>query len=145
MYVEAFMRKAIAWAHKGKATSGGGPFGAVIVHSQTIIAQGHNLVKETTDCTQHAELAMIQQACKKLGTQDLSECILYTSCEPCMMCLGASYWAGFKAIYYGASAQDAKQYGFVYSTMFYASDVKARHKEFNLVQKLRDEALAVWQ
>ncbi len=140
-----FMQQAIALAKKGKMTEGAGPFGAVIVKNKHIIAKGHNEVHDKNDLTQHAELAVIQEACKVLESKDLSECILYTSCEPCMMCLGASHWAGFEAIYFGASAEDAKKHGFIYSNVFYASDNQKRYQEFNMHQLLREEAVAVWQ
>lgn len=140
-----YMRLAISWAVKGRDSTGGGPFGAVIVKDDQIIAEDHNRVGATKDCTQHAELYVIQKACAALDSKDLSGCILYTSCEPCMMCLGASYWANFKQIYYGASAADAKEYGFIYSDMFYNSHSGKRHVEFNLKQLLRDEALSIWK
>lgn len=139
-----FMQRAIALAKKGKA-NGGGAFGAVVVKQDTVVAYAHNTVKSSQDCTQHAQLAVIQKACGVLENGDLSDCTLYTSCEPCMMCLGACYWAEFKAIYFGASAQDAKDNGYVYSDMFYASDTKKRYKEFNMHQLLRDDAVAVWK
>lgn len=137
------MRRAIALANKGKRTTGGA-FGAVIVRNGSIIAEDHNRVKAQQDCTQHAELWVIQKACRVLQNRDLSDCILYTSCEPCTMCLGACYWAGFSRIFYGASAQDAKKHGYVYSEMFYASDTLKRHKEFRMKQLLRDEAISIW-
>ena len=87
---------------------------------------------------------MIQEACKKLGSKSLKGCILYTSCEPCLMCLGASRWAALDAVYYGASAADAKEAGYVYSQLFYNSHTGKRHQEFNLIQLLRAEAVAVW-
>ncbi|WP_249356476.1 nucleoside deaminase [Maribacter sp. ACAM166] len=139
-----FMRRAIYLSKLGRENDGGS-FGAVIVKDGEIISEGFNKVKSLTDCTQHAELLVIQAACRRLKSTTLKECILYTSCEPCMMCLGASYWAKFQKIYYGASALQAKEYGFVYSTMFYASDKGARHKEFNLEQLLANEAVLVWQ
>ncbi|QLG47210.1 nucleoside deaminase [Costertonia aggregata] len=140
---EFFMQRAIALAKEGKAGSGGA-FGAVIVCDGTSIVEVHNTVKSQQDCTQHAELSAIQKACQVLKSKDLSNCVLYTSCEPCMMCLGACYWAKFKTIYFGASAQDAKEHGYVYSDMFYASNTENRHREFNMVQLLREEAIAVW-
>ncbi|MCC4212701.1 nucleoside deaminase [Leeuwenhoekiella parthenopeia] len=141
---EDFMRMAISWAGKGKAAEGGGAFGAVIVKDGSIIAEGHNRVGATTDCTQHAELAMIQEACKKLGSKSLKGCVLYTSCEPCLMCLGSTRWAELDMVYYGASAADAKAAGYVYSDLFYNSHTGKRHVEFNLKQLLRDEAVAIW-
>ena len=139
-----FMQRAIALARQGKLKANG-PFGAVIVRGSQIIAEGHNNVNEKNDCTQHAELSVIQRACETLNSKVLEDCILYTSCEPCMMCLGACYWAKFKTIYYGASAEDAKDFGFVYSNIYYNSNENNRRKEFNLHQMLRDKAVAVWQ
>jgi tRNA(Arg) A34 adenosine deaminase TadA len=139
-----FMKRAIDLAKQGK-NSGNGAFGAVIVMDSNIVAEGHNMVNEKKDCTQHAELSVIQKACQVLKTKDLGQCILYTSCEPCMMCLGACHWANFKAIYYGASAKDAKDFGFIYSEMYYASEENKRKEEFKLKQLLRNEAVAVWK
>lgn len=139
-----FMRRAIYLAKLGKENNGGA-FGAVIVRNGEIVEEGFNKVKVLSDCTQHAELLTIQKACRKLDTTTLKDCILYTSCEPCMMCLGASYWAKFQKIYYGASALQAKEHGYVYSNMFYASDTGARHREFKLEQLLAGEAVAAWE
>lgn len=140
-----FMRQAIALAKEGKYSKGGGAFGAVIVRNGTLVSAVPNTVKGTDDCTQHAELRAIQEACSKIGRSRLSECEMYTSCEPCMMCLGACHWAKFKTIYFGASALDAKEHGYIYSDLYYAADHEARHKEFNMVQCLRAEAIAVWE
>lgn len=141
---EHFMHRAIAMARKGKAGTGGA-FGAIIVRKGTIIAEVHNTVKQQQDLTQHAELSAIQKACQFLKNRDLSDCTLYTSCEPCMMCLGACYWANFEHIYFGASALDAKAFGYIYSDMFYAYDTQKRYSEFKMTQLLRDEAVAVWK
>ncbi|TVZ16062.1 nucleoside deaminase [Maribacter sp. MAR_2009_72] len=139
-----FMQRAIELAKLGKE-NGGSSFGAVIVRNGTVVAEGFNKVKALSDCTQHAELLVIQEACRKLNSTTLKDCRLYTSCEPCMMCLGAIYWAKFKKVYYGSSAQDAKEHGFIYSNMFYDSNTEARHKEFNLEQLMAEEAVKVWQ
>lgn len=90
----------------------GGPFGAVIVKNGKIIAKAHNQVLKKNDPTAHAEILAIQKACKKLKTHDLNDCILYTSCEPCPMCLSASIWANIKEIYYGNTKEDADKIGF---------------------------------
>lgn len=90
------------------------------------------------------EIYAIRQACQKLNTKDLSDCELYTSCEPCLMCLGSCFWADLKVIYFGASAQDAKAHGYHYSSMYYHSDPEMRHKEFRMKQVLREEAIKVW-
>jgi len=144
MQNDIFMQRAIDLARKGKEGKGGA-FGAVVVRDGKVVAEVHNTVNEQQDCTQHAELSVIQKACKALGSKDLSDCTLYTSCEPCMMCLGACYWAKFKAIYYGASAEDARKQGYIYSNMFYASDIEKRYAEFNMAQIMQEEALAVWK
>lgn len=90
----------------------GGPFGAVIVKDNEVIATGVNSVTSTNDPTAHAEVVAIRHACSKLGTFNLSGCEIYTTCEPCLMCLGAIYWARLATIYYGASRNDAAQIGF---------------------------------
>ena len=95
-----FMRKAIALAVEN-VKNGGGPFGAVIVKDGEIVATGVNRVTVNNDPTAHAEVSAIREACLKLGTFDLSGCVLYTSCEPCPMCLGAIYWAHIDKIFYG--------------------------------------------
>lgn len=140
-----FMRLAIDLAKQGKSSKNSGAFGAVITLEDEIICQVHNSVTGDRDLTQHAELKAIQTACKELNTRDLSNYTLYTSCEPCMMCLGAFKWANFKAIYFGASAEDAKDYGYIYSDMYYNSDKRKRHKEFNMTQICADKAIEVWK
>lgn len=137
------MQKAIALAKVGQTSEGGAPFGALVVKDGQIIVQGHNQVDGNTDCTEHAEMLVIREACKKLKSKKLNGCLLYTSCEPCLMCLGAIRWAGFDAVYYGASANDAKKYGFIYSDLFYQSSVGSRHKEFKLKQICKKEAVEV--
>jgi len=108
---EDFMRKAIELSVKN-VENGGGPFGAVIVKDGEIIAQGFNQVTRTNDPTAHAEVLAIREASKKLNTFDLSGCEIYTSCEPCPMCLGAIYWAHIDKVYYGNNKVDAKNIGF---------------------------------
>lgn len=138
------MRRALKMAREGREMDNGSPFGAVITKGDEIIAESRNEVVCKGDCTQHAELRVIQRACRQLETLNLKGCVLYTSCEPCMMCLGAAYWADIDYIYYGASAKDAKDYGFKYSDMFYASNGDKRHEEFKMIQICRDEALDLW-
>jgi len=139
-----FMKRAIALAVEGKS-KGNGAFGAVIVKNNKIIAEGHNVIHDKKDCTQHAELSVIQKACAILQSKTLKGCILYTSCIPCMMCLGACYWAKLDQIYYGASAQDARDFGYIYTDMYYAYPEENKKKEFNLTQLLRDEAISIWK
>lgn len=139
------MSRAIALAREGRDMDNGGPFGAVITKGDEIIAESRNEVVCNGDCTQHAELRAIQRACRKLGTLSLKGCVLYTSCEPCMMCLGSAYWADIDYIYYGASALDAKKHGFRYSDMYYDSDMNKRHNEFKMIQLCRNEAVEIWE
>ena len=107
-----FLRRAIALATENVATGKGGPFAAVVVRDGKIVGEGANSVTATSDPTAHGEVNAIRAACRALGTFTLAGCELYTSCEPCPMCLAASYWARLDAIYYGCSAADAARAGF---------------------------------
>jgi len=111
MRKEDIMREAISLADDN-VRNGGGPFGAVIVKDVKVVATGVNRVTANNDPTAHAEVSAIRNACKKLKTFDLSGCEIYSSCEPCPMCLGAIYWSRIKKIYYGNSKADAKDIGF---------------------------------
>lgn len=111
--MDKFMEIANENAKKGIENKEGGPFGAVIVDKGgNIIANGNNKVLKNNDPTAHAEIVAIREACKKLGTYDLSNYILYTSCEPCPMCLSAIIWANIKTVYYGCTKEDAGSIGF---------------------------------
>src|SRR5467141_1807893 len=107
-----FMARAIQLAVENVRSGQGGPFGAVIVNDGNIVAEGANQVTATNDPTAHAEVLAIRQACRKLGLFELKGCELYTSCEPCPMCLGAIYWARLRRIYFANTAQDAARIGF---------------------------------
>jgi guanine deaminase len=107
-----FMEKAIALATENVTSGRGGPFGAVIVRDGSIVATGTNLVTATNDPTAHAEVVAIRNACTTLSSFELSGCHIYTSCEPCPMCLAAIYWARCDAIFYGNCAADAAAAGF---------------------------------
>jgi len=107
-----FLRRAIALATKNVTSGAGGPFGAVVVRDGTIIAEAANTVTTTNDPTAHAEVNAIRAAARALGSFTLAGCQLYTSCEPCPMCLAAAHWARMDAIYFGASATDAARAGF---------------------------------
>jgi guanine deaminase len=107
-----FMQVAIDLARNGMKAGVGGPFGCVIVKDGQIIAKGSNAVTSTNDPTAHAEVVAIREACKVLGTHQLNGCDLYTSCEPCPMCLGAIYWARPDQVYYGCNREDAAAAGF---------------------------------
>ena len=107
-----FMEKAIALAVENVTSGNGGPFGAVIVRDGHIVATGANQVTSSNDPTAHAEITAIRNACRELNSFSLAGCHLYTSCEPCPMCLAATYWARCEAILYGSSAADAAAAGF---------------------------------
>lgn len=108
-----YMKIAKKNAENGIKNKDGGPFGAVILDKDgNIIANGNNKVLKTNDPTAHAEVVAIREACKKLNTYDLSDCTLYTSCEPCPMCLSAIIWANIKDVYYGCTKEDASNIGF---------------------------------
>ena len=109
-----FMKIAYEEARKNedKKFKDGGPFGAVIIKNKKVIAKCHNTVLKSKDPTAHAEINVIRKACKKLRTHDLSDCILYTTCEPCPMCLSAIMWANIKQVYYGNTRDDANEIGF---------------------------------
>src|SRR5690606_25588778 len=107
-----FIKRAIEHSEKGMYLHAGGPFGAVIAKNGEIIAEGFNQVTSSNDPTAHAEVVEIRKACEKLGSFQLDDCIIYTSCEPCPMCLGAIYWARPKAVYYACTKEDAAAIGF---------------------------------
>ncbi len=139
-----YMKKAILWAKKS-VMKGGGPFGAVIVKDGNIIAQGHNCVTLNNDPTAHAEVTVIRKACKKLNTFDLSGCEIYTSCEPCPMCLAAIYWARINKIYYGCTKSDAKDIGFDDSFIYDQIDLKPERRSIPATNILHKEALEAFE
>jgi guanine deaminase len=106
------MRQAIELSRKGMQANDGGPFGAVIVRHGEVIATGNNQVASALDPTMHAEIVAIREACRKLGTFELTDCKLYSSCEPCPMCLGAIYWSRLSAVYFANTRDDARAIGF---------------------------------
>lgn len=106
------MQEAIRLADDGMRSGRGGPFGCVIVRKGEIVARGNNRVTSTNDPTAHAEVTAIREACRDLGTFQLSDCELYTSCEPCPMCLAAIYWARIPTVFYGNTRADAAAIGF---------------------------------
>lgn len=107
-----FMQRAIDISRKGMESNDGGPFGAVVVKDGKIIAEGNNRVTSSNDPTAHAEVVAIRNACKELNTFQLDGCIIYTSCEPCPMCLGAIYWARPDKMFYACTKEDAARIGF---------------------------------
>lgn len=110
---ELFLRRSLELARDTMDAGRGGPFGALVVQGEHVVAEGQNEVLATNDPTAHAEITAIRRAARSLGSPWLSGCVLYTSCEPCPMCLGAIYWARLEAVWYVASRQDAARAGFV--------------------------------
>ena len=110
--MDKFMKEAIKEAEKGIASGDGGPFGAVVVKDGVIVGKGHNKVLKNNDATCHGEMEAIKNASKKLGTFDLSDCLLFTTGEPCPMCLSACLWANIEKVYYGCSLMDNEKIGF---------------------------------
>ena len=139
-----FMAKAIELSIKS-ANNIGGPFGSVIVKDQKIIAEGSNKVTFTNDPTAHGEIVAIREACKNLNTFDLSGCEIYTSCEPCPMCLSAIYWSRLDKIYYANTRDDAKNIDFDDSFIYTEIPKKIDDRKIKMVQMLRDEALKAFE
>ena len=142
------MRAAIKLAEEGMAAGRGGPFGCVIVRRGRIVGRGNNRVTSTNDPTAHAEVTAIRDACARLQTFQLTDCELYTSCEPCPMCLAACYWARLDRIYFGATSADAEAIGFADDFIRRDFALPLAQRSLPLIPLLRDEALtafAAWQ
>jgi len=138
------MRKAIALSLEN-IKNGGGPFGAVVVKDEKIISTGVNQVTSNIDPTAHAEVNAIRKASRKLRTFDLSGCEIYTSCEPCPMCLGAIYWAHIDKMYYGNTKSDAKNIGFDDSFIYDEIALKPENRQVKTIQLLPDEAIKAFE
>jgi guanine deaminase len=138
-----FMREAIRLARESMADGKGGPFGAVIVKKGEIIGRGMNRVVRDADPTAHAEMVAIRDACKKLATHTLAGCVIYCTCEPCPMCLGAIYWARLDRIYYACMRDDAASAGFDDSLFYYEVAKPMETRRTPSDQVLADEAAAV--
>jgi guanine deaminase len=137
-----FLRRAIALATENVARGTGGPFAAVVVRKGEIVGEGANSVTTTNDPTAHGEVNAIRAAAKALGTFSLAGCELYTSCEPCPMCLAAAYWAHLDVVYYGASAADAARAGFDDAFLYGELQKSAGRRKLPTKQLLADEAKA---
>ena len=137
---ERFMREAIRLADES-VERGGGPFGAVIVKDGAIVARGANSVTLDNDPTAHAEVNAIRAACRSLGTFDLSGCTVYTSCEPCPMCLAAIYWAGISRIYFGNTRKDAAAVDFADDHIYNELSRPLEQRSVPITPLLRNEAL----
>jgi tRNA(Arg) A34 adenosine deaminase TadA len=137
-----FMARAIQLSINSVHSGRGGPFGAVIVRHAEIVAEAVNQVTSSNDPTAHAEILAIRQACARLGVFELKDCELYTSCEPCPMCLGAIYWARLARIYYANTAADAAWIGFDDSFIYRELQLPHSGRRIPAIQMMREEALA---
>ena len=139
------MRRAIELSVENVRSGRGGPFGAVVVKDGEIIATGTNVVTSSFDPTAHAEVVAIREACRKLAQFQLPGCEIYTSCEPCPMCLGAIYWARPAHVYFANTAADAAAIGFDDSFIYQQLGVAASERSIPMVQLMREEALAAFR
>lgn len=139
-----FMRRAIALALENVRTGKGGPFAAIIVKDGVVVSEGVNCVTATNDPTAHAEIVAIREACRKLGHFQLRGCDLYTTCEPCPMCLGAIYWARSARVYYACLAADAAAAGFDDAFIYDELKRSLPSRHMPMQQLLRDESLSIF-
>ena len=139
-----FMKRAIELSIES-ANKGGGPFGSVIVKDNKIIAEGSNKVTSNNDPTAHGEIVAIREACKKLNNFSLNGCELYSTCEPCPMCLSAIYWARIDKIYYANTRDDARKIDFDDSLIYTELQKNIDKRKIPMIQIMRNEALKVFE
>lgn len=139
------MSRAITLAQNGMDSNAGGPFGAIVVRHGEIIGEGSNRVTSTNDPTAHAEITAIREACQKLGSFQLENCTIYTSCEPCPMCLGAIYWARPERVVFACTREDAAKIGFDDQFIYEEIEKTIDEREMKIVNFMREEALTVFE
>ena len=142
---EKFMKEAIDLARNGITTNKGGPFGAVVVKNGEVIGRGNNRVTSNNDPTAHAEVMAIRDACNNLNTFQLEGCEVYTTCEPCPMCLGAIYWARPSRVYYGCTKQDAADIDFDDEFIYKELELPLDQRKVPFKQLIRDEAIGLFR
>lgn len=140
-----FMRQAIQLSIDSMRAGNGGPFGAIIVKDGKVIAKGSNRVTSTNDPTAHAEVVAIREACKVLGSFQLTGCEIYTSCEPCPMCLGAIYWARPDKMYFANTKTDAAAIGFDDKFIYEEIELEVQNRHLPTEQLLNEEALVAFK
>jgi tRNA(Arg) A34 adenosine deaminase TadA len=140
-----WMREAISLGRKGMTEDGGGPFGAVVVRAGRIVGRGHNQVATLLDPTAHAEVMAIRQACRSLGQFVLHGCELYTSCEPCPMCLAAIYWARLDRVFYACTRRDAAEIGFDDDFIYEQLPLEIAARSLPMEQIERKHSLALFR
>lgn len=141
---EVFMHEAISLSLKGITSGEGGPFGCVVVKGDEVIGRGNNKVTSTNDPTAHAEVVAIRDACSNLKTFQLLDCEIYTSCEPCPMCMGAIYWARPKKVFFANTRNDAAAIGFDDSMIYDELNCDHEQRKIPIVQVGREEAIKVF-
>ncbi len=142
---EKFMMEAIALSEKAVENNEGGPFGCIVVKDDVIIGKGHNKVLSTNDPTAHAEVMAIRDACKNIGSFQLDGCEIYTSCEPCPMCLGAIYWARPSVVYYGNTKDDAASIGFDDAMIYEETIIDPESRKIPSINICRSEAIKIFK
>ncbi len=142
---EKFMLRAIELARKGMENGAGGPFGCVVVKNGEIVGEGSNLVTSTNDPTAHAEVTAIRNACQNLNSFQLEGCEIYTSCEPCPMCLGAIYWARPARMFYAATHEDAAKVGFDDQFIYEEIEKPINNRKIESINFLREESVKVFE
>lgn len=140
-----FMMRAIELARAGMDNNDGGPFGCVVVKDGKVVGEGNNRVTSTNDPTAHAEVVAIREACKTLNAFQLDGCSIYTSCEPCPMCLGAIYWARPAQVFYACTREDAAAVGFDDDFIYDEISLPNEDRERVMINLLRDEGVALFQ
>lgn len=140
-----FLKQAIALASEGMNSGNGGPFGAIVVRGDEVVGRGNNRVTSTNDPTAHAEVVAIRDACKNLGTFQLDDCEIYSSCEPCPMCLGAIYWARPKRIVFASTKKDAAAIGFDDDFIYKEIVLPLDQRSIETIQTSMQEADDVFQ
>jgi guanine deaminase len=140
-----FMREALKLAEDGVRSGRGGPFGCVIVRRGAVVGRGQNTVTSANDPTAHAEIVAIRDACRTQGTFQLTDCELYTSCEPCPMCLAAIYWARIPTVYYGNTRADAAAIGFDDDFIYQQIPLPPERRRLAMTPLLRIEAQGAFQ
>lgn len=140
-----YMAAAIALSFQAIREQRGGPYGAVVVKDGQIIGRGMNEVTSTNDPTAHAEMSAIREACQQLGSWQLQDCELYTSCEPCPMCMAAIYWARLDTLFYGNTKEDAARYGFNSQSIYEELARNRVDRQVSMVPLMQEEALAAFK
>jgi tRNA(Arg) A34 adenosine deaminase TadA len=141
---ESWMAKAIELARENVRAGRGGPFAALVVRDGALVASGTNLVTSTNDPTAHAEIVAIREACRALGSFQLAGCEVYTTCEPCPMCMGAIYWARPARLYYAGTRADAARVGFDDAYIYEQIETPVEARAIPMTQLMREGALAAF-